>query len=183
MNKALSAVILSMVAITGTAFVQAADSGHKDDGTIVAPSDLKDGETKVITDDDRKVTIKRHGDRTEIEVENDGGKNKHVTVIETDGDGQAGNHRHVIIDGKDIDTMVSTRLRGLQAFQHGTWYVCPKDHAMLHIAGKGDGSEAAGATYKCPVDGTTMEKRKGQGFGFLFDSNAFRFDDRDDDND
>ena len=28
-------------------------------------------------------------------------------------------------------------------------------------------------SFKCPIDGTTMEKRKGHGFGFFFDDDSF----------
>ncbi len=52
-----------------------------------------------------------------------------------------------------------------------TWFVCPKDHTMLRVP-KGEEDR----TYKCPVDGTTMEKRKTHGFSFFFDDNDFEME-------
>lgn len=53
-----------------------------------------------------------------------------------------------------------------------TFFVCPKDHTMLRVP-----DEKSGETFKCPVDGSTMEKRKGRGFAFFFDDDAFDYND------
>ena len=48
-----------------------------------------------------------------------------------------------------------------------TWYVCPNDHATLQVP---EGKESG--TFKCPIDGTTMEKRKGHGLSLFFDDDS-----------
>ena len=45
-----------------------------------------------------------------------------------------------------------------------TWFVCAKDHTMLRVP-----EEKAEQTFKCPVDGTAMEKKKGRGMALFFD--------------
>src|SRR5207245_2719937 len=68
----------------------------------------------------------------------------------------------VMIDGMELPS------RTFPGARMQTWFVCPKDHTMLRVpAGKEN------ETFKCPVDGTTMEKRKGRGFGFFFDDDLF----------
>jgi len=58
-------------------------------------------------------------------------------------------HRRLLLDGVPA-------LRGMTE----TWYVCPKDHTIVRIPkSKADDD----ATYKCPLDGSPLEKRKGRG--------------------
>lgn len=64
-------------------------------------------------------------------------------------------HRRILLDGVPA-------LRGLSE----TWYVCPKDHTMVRIPkSKADDD----ATYKCPLDGSPLEKRKGRGVLFMIE--------------
>ena len=122
------------------------------DSTItVRPSDLKDGETKTFKEHGKKFIFKRDGDVT------------HLTIV----DGGT-----IRIDDETVlrrPLMVMPRVR--PQIPHQTWFECPKDHTILRVPeGKED------ATYKCPVDGTTMEKRKGRGFAFFFNDDDFNFD-------
>ena len=45
-----------------------------------------------------------------------------------------------------------------------SWFVCPKDHTMLRVP-----EDKADQTWKCPVDGTEMEKKKARAFAFFED--------------
>lgn len=164
----------------------------------VSPNDMKDGETKTLVDDGKTIKVVRHGDDLEFTIEG-GGKTKHVTIVngangevrmmrelsERDRRARAGRdypddgkphprrivvagpgHEDVIIDGKPLDEYLRQTIP--HHLRAGTVYTCPKDHATLRVPdGKDD------ATYKCPVDGTTMEKRKGTGFSFFFDDDVF----------
>lgn len=145
----------------------------------VTPSDMKDGDVKTFTDDGKTITIKRDGDTTNIKIEG-AGETKTLAITKADGtirivrdgeDGRAmifGPDRHrIVINGHALDTME------LPKFKHPgtvTFYVCPKDHTTLHVP---SGSAKDDATFKCPVDGTTMEKRKTHGFSFFFDDDTF----------
>ena len=67
-------------------------------------------------------------------------------------------------------------------------FVCPTCTGTLQVADEAAGrvircggcqtmlrvpEEKSDDTFKCPVDGTTMEKRKGRGFAFFFDDDVF----------
>lgn len=146
----------------------------------ITPSDMKDGEVKTFTDDGRTITIKRDGDTTNVRIEG-AGETKTLSItkgdggirIMRDGDGMrsmviAPGRRHIVLNGSPLETMDLPRMR--QAGRM-TFFVCPKDHSTLHVPDAKDD-----ATYKCPVDGTTMEKRKGHGFSFSFDDDSFDWD-------
>jgi hypothetical protein len=147
----------------------------------ISPSQMKDGETKTFTDDGRKVTVKRDGDTTHVTIEGANGT-KTLTItndgsdIHIDGfDGFDGGTRRKIVVGPDrprvmIDGFEYGDLPHKKLLPHKaqTWFVCPKDKTMLRVP-----EEKAGETFKCPVDGTTMEKRKGRGFAFFFDDELF----------
>ena len=117
------------------------------DSTItVRPSDIKDGETKTFKEHGKTFIFKRDGDVT------------HLTIV----------------DGGTIKIDDETFRRPLMIkpnFPHQTWFECPKDHAILRVP---EGKE--NETFKCPIDGTTMEKRKGRGFAFFFNGDVFNFD-------
>ena len=172
---ALYAVVLSFLVVGAFAATRLS----------INPSEMKDGETKTFTDDGRKITVHRDGDTTHVTIEGANGT-KTLTITNDDGeiliDGFDGSRRKVIA-GPDrprilIDDMdfKDFNFKGLDDFpRHGlmprkaqTWFVCPKDHTVLRVPeDKGD------QTFKCPVDGTTMEKRKGRGFAFFFDDDVF----------
>jgi biopolymer transport protein ExbD len=144
----------------------------------INPSEMKDGETKTFTDDDRKVTVKRDGDTThvtiegakgtrtlsitsaggDIRIERDGTERRKIVI---DGDRRP----RVLIDGMDVMHFAPHEMLPRKA---QTWFVCPKDKAMLRVP-----EEKADESFKCPIDGTTMEKKKGRGFAFFFDDGAF----------
>ena len=124
------------------------------DSTItVRPSDMKDGETKIFKKNGKKFIFKRDGEVT------------HLTIVD------GGTLR---IDDESFNRpMVIPPMPHIRPnFPHQTWFECPKDHAILRVPeGKDD------QTFKCPIDGTTMEKRKGRGFAFFMDDDVFNFDD------
>jgi hypothetical protein len=154
----------------------------------INPSDMKNGETKTFTDDGRKVTVHRDGDTMHVTIEGANGT-RSLSITNDDGaihiDGFDGKRKTFIVgpdgafnfDGKEFTIPDFKEFKGLDTLpRHGlmpkkaqTWFVCPKDHTMLRVPDdKVDDKE-----FKCPVDGTTMEKRKGRGFAFFFDDDMF----------
>ena len=134
---------------------------------------MKNGETKTFTDDGNSITLRRDGDSMSVKIEGAGGM-KSLTILKADG-------RITIDRGKHKLTIIGPdRFQAFDALPHGmaqfgrtqTWFVCPKDHATLRVP-----DAKAGDTFKCPVDGTTMEKRKGHGFSFFFDDDFIRSED------
>jgi hypothetical protein len=129
----------------------------------------KSGETKTIVDDGKTIRITRDGDRMKIVVETDGKKSKEITVEGDDDDDdfdfdvpRHGHSRHIIINGRPLSEILDIpMMRG----RHDAWFVCPKDHAMLRVPEPKEGN-----TFKCPVDGTKMEKRKAPAFSVFFDN-------------
>ena len=139
----------------------------------VKPSDVKQGETKTIVDDGKTVRITRDGDRLKIVV--DHGDRKREITIEGDGDDdddfdfdvpRHGHPRRIIINGRSLDDLLDVPM--LRGHHDDSWFVCPKDKAMLRVPEPKDGD-----SFKCPVDGTTMEKRKAPAFTFFFDQDSF----------
>ena len=148
---------------------------------VIDPSDMKDGEKKTITDDGRKITVERDGNTTNVAIEG-ADKTEKLTITRDgnqirigriDADGATSrsfvfgpDRRKIVIDGvplMDFDGYRTHVLRPRTNKVH-TYFVCPKDETTLRVP---DGKEDA--TYKCPIDGTTMEKKKGRGFTFFFD--------------
>jgi hypothetical protein len=185
MKRYAMVAVLLCVVLAGAAFVYAAEWGSSSRLTV-SPSDMKDGETKTLVDGDNTITVKRSGDTLDVRIEG-AGKTRHVTIVrggdgeirvERSGAGHDGMHTWVVgpdrprvmIDGFDFATP-GTRLLPRSAGSQ-TWFVCPKDHAMLRVP-----DDKKDDTFKCPVDGTTMEKRKGRGFAFFFDDHELRTDD------
>jgi hypothetical protein len=131
----------------------------------VTPQEMKSGDTKTFTDDGSTITLRRDGDSIDVKIEG-AGSTKSLTITRADGDitiDRDGSKRVIVIgpDRFQFNTMpqVMPKIGKAQ-----TWYVCPKDHTMLRVP---DGKESD--TFKCPLDGTTMEKRKGKGLTFFFD--------------
>jgi hypothetical protein len=176
--------VLLLVLVAGVAIVYAAETGSSSRLTV-SPSDMKDGETKTLVDGDNTITVKRNGDTINVKIEG-AGKTRTVTIVrggdrtirvERDGGGKehtwvVGPDRpRVMIDGMDLFSP------GVHVLPHigpnaQTWFICPKDHTMLRVP-----DDKKDESFKCPVDGTTMEKRKGRGFGFFFDDHEFRSED------
>jgi hypothetical protein len=167
---ALFAVLLSFV-VAGAAFVSAEESQHGSTKLTIEPSQMTDGETKTLVDGDKTITVKKSGDSVDIKIEG-AGKTRTITLnnsggnisIFKGGDGMAYKMMpampKVLIDREIAGAM--PRFEQMERAQ--TWFVCPKDHTMLRVPeGKADQS------WKCPVDGTEMEKKKGRGFALFFD--------------
>ena len=133
----------------------------------VNPSEMRDGETKTVMDDGRTITVRREGDTTRIEIEGAGQTEK--LSITRDGDririGRHGDSRSIIIGPGLVERL--PLLRPIPGAKSQTFFVCPKDQSMLRVP-----EEKAGEAYRCPVDGTTMEKRRGRGFTLFFDDSA-----------
>jgi hypothetical protein len=133
----------------------------------INPSEMKSGESKTLVDGRNTITVRRDGDDVNIKIEG-AGATQSLTItrsgdkfrIERDGMG-------LIIPPKFLFDDAMPRLREKKMLKQ-TWFVCPKDKTMLRVpAGKED------RTYKCPVDGTSMERRKTHGFSFFFDDDEF----------
>jgi hypothetical protein len=182
MKRYAIVAVLLCVLVAGAAIVYAAEAGSSS-RLEISPSQMKDGETKTLVDGDNTITVKRNGDSIDVKIEG-AGKTRSVTIVRG-GDGTvrversghdgmhtwvAGPDRpRVMIEGMDFGPGMRVLPRGASA---QTWFVCPKDHTMLRVpADKKDDS------FKCPVDGTTMEKRKGPGFSFFFDDHDLHVDD------
>ena len=135
---------------------------------------MKSGETKTFTDDGNTITLRRDGDSMSIKIEG-AGNTRSLTITKADGaiTIDRGTRHKLMIVGPDHFQTFDTLPHGMPQFGHTqTWFVCPKDHTMLRVPdGKEDDS------FKCPVDGTAMEKRKGHGFSFFFDDDFFRSED------
>jgi hypothetical protein len=154
--------LIALAALVFTAVAYARSSGSS---ITVTPQEMKNGDTKTFTDDGTTITLRRDGDSIDVKIDG-AGDAKHLTITRADGD--------ITIDRDGIKRMI---VIGPDRFQFNTvphampkiaksqtWYVCPKDHTMMRVP-EGKDSD----TFKCPVDGTTMEKRKGHGFTFFFD--------------
>lgn len=171
----MAVVAVALLAFVGVILARSSSS------VVVKPSEMKNGETKTFTDDGKTITIRREGDATHIKIEG-AGETPSLTItkegagsirIDRDGEHLKGfvigpERRRIIIDGMPLDDLRVPQMRVFPRRNTQTWYVCPKDHTMLRVP---DGKE--GQTYKCPVDGTTMEKRRGHGFSFFFDDDLF----------
>jgi hypothetical protein len=140
-------VALGLAALAGLGTL-----AHADSTIVVKPSDLKPGDTKTITDDGNTITITREGGSTVIRI------------------GRDGDHPRALVLGPDRHKILIDRFPEIPRTQ--SWFVCPKDHTMMRVP-----KDKADQTFKCPVDGTTMEKRKGHGFTFFFDDNFFDSED------
>ena len=174
--------ILGLIIVAGAVAVDAGDR-HSSSRLTINPSEMKDGESKTFTDDGRTVTVRRDGDTTKVTIEGaEGTKTLSITSdgseVRIDRDGAIkrrivigdSDRPRIYIDGKDMDFKGLESLPRHEMFQRKaqTWFVCPKDKTMLRVP-----DEKADDTFKCPVDGTTMEKRKGRGFAFFFDDGLF----------
>ena len=131
----------------------------------IEPSQMKDGETKTLVDGDKTITVHKNGDNLDIKIEG-AGKTKTITL------NNAGGNISIFKDGDGFAFRTIPGAPRVLLDEHfekmgpraQTWFVCPKDHTMLRVP-----DDKADQTFTCPVDGTTMEKKKGRGFAFFFD--------------
>lgn len=149
----------------------------------IEPSDMRDGDKKTFTDNGRTITVTREGNTTHVQI-TDADKTEKLTITREGGRVRIGridseglqsftigpDRRKIIIDGVPL-----TEFEGLPRFREQlpkkevqSWFVCPKDKTMLRVP---EGKEEQ--TFKCPLDGTPMEKRKGRGFTLFFDDSIF----------
>jgi len=139
----------------------------------VTPSTMKDGETKVLTDDGTTIKVTREGDSTNIKI--DGAHGSRTITVTHGGDGDItinrnGHRFHIETPDVVVPQVPPVRMRRLRESHLGTIYVCPKDGTTLRIP---DGDKKELKDFKCPVDGTPMEKKTGHGFAFYFDDSDF----------
>jgi hypothetical protein len=165
MKRIALLAVLALLLVAGAAFVYAEES-HGSTKLTIEPSQMKDGETKTLVDGDKTITVKKAGDSVDIKIEG-AGKTRTITL-----NNSGGNISIFKGDGMAYKMMpampkvlIDREMPRFEQMEHAqTWFVCPKDHTMLRVPeGKADQS------WKCPVDGTEMEKRKGRGFAFFFD--------------
>jgi len=149
----------------GLIFIGAAAMAAEEDSSslTIRPSQMKDGETKTFIDDGKKITVRRDGDALKIEVDG-ADETKRLTIVKTgegditiDRDGERRGFRIQTPGGRlMIDGLPQP---GRRQLANENWFVCPKDGTMVRVP---EGKEKE--TYRCPVDGTTLEKKKGRGF-------------------
>lgn len=164
---------MKRIAIVGALLLIVAVVVYAATSITVNPSQMKNGETKTLVDGSNTITVSRDGNDVHIKIE--GGANTRSLTVNRAEDGTIRIDREgpramilapggprVMIDGMDLPS------RPFGGARMQMWFVCPKDHTMLRVpAGKEN------ETFKCPVDGTTMERRKGRRFGFFFDDDSF----------
>lgn len=136
----------------------------------IDPSEMKSGESKKLVDGDKTVIVTKDGEELVVKIEG-AGKTKKVTITR-DGDGirieRDGKLRTWTVPPMPPGEMFNLP-EGARAFRFRnaakhTVFVCPKDHATLRVP-----SDKLDESYKCPIDGTVMEKKKATGFEFFFD--------------
>ncbi len=164
--------LASLLLLGITAIAYARSSGSS---ITVTPSEMKDGETKTLTDDGRTITLRRDGDTIQMKVEG-AGETRSLTITKGDGTitiDRDGVHLRTIVIGPDRFEAFHGAMPHIlpHTGRTQTWYVCPKDHATLRVP---EGKESD--SFKCPIDGTTMEKRKGHGFSMFFEDDSFEND-------
>lgn len=138
----------------------------------ISPSDMKDGETKTLVDGDATITLKRSGDNLDVNIQG-AGKTQHVVIKRDDGTiviERNGVRRKIEMPDMEIPRFEMPPMPKLvmpeppMRHMRQTWFVCPKDHTMLRVP-----TDKSNESYKCPVDGTKMEKRRGAAFEFFWD--------------
>jgi len=158
--------VLALLLVAGAAFVYA-DESHGSTKLTIEPSQMKDGETKTLVDGDKTITVHKTGDGLDIKIEG-AGKTRTITLNNSGGnisifrDGTGFHQFSFPAEPRVLIDREMPRFEHMQKAQ--TWFVCPKDKTMLRVP-----EDKADQSWKCPVDGTQMEKRKGHGFAFFFD--------------
>jgi hypothetical protein len=149
---------------------------------VIEPKDMKDGEKKTVIDDGRTITVERDGDTTHVTIEG-ADKTEKLTITRDGNEVRIGrlqdgvtksfvigpDRPKITIDGVPLGDFDGVPLvRPLRPNKMHTYFVCPKDKTQLRVP-----EEKDDATYKCPVDGTVMEKKRGRGFTFYYDDQVF----------
>ena len=166
MKRIALLAVLALLLVAGAAFVYAEES-HGSTKLTIEPSQMKDGETKTLVDGDKTITVKKAGDSVDIKIEG-AGKTRTITLNNSGGNisifkGDGLGFRS--ITGVEPKILIDRELpRFEQMGRSLSWFVCPKDHTMLRVP-----EDKADQTWKCPVDGTTMEKKKARAFAFFED--------------
>lgn len=164
MRRISTAVACAIVVVAGALYAQSSST------LTVRPSEMREGETKTVTDDDRSITIRREGNTTHVRI--DGAESTEQLTITRDGDririGRSGREgsKSFVIDGLPLRDLENPRRQKSERTWQ-TFFVCPKDQTTLRVP-----EDKAGQTFRCPIDGTNMEKRKGRGFTFFFDDSS-----------
>ena len=177
MKRLWTSLLCAFVLAIGAAAALYADSSSQ---LSIDPSEMRDGETKSITDDGRTITVRREGNTTHIRI--DGADKIGKLTITRDGNRiRIGHHgelgvlgedmtviaprtgKKIVIDGMPLGEMIP-RFRSFTPREMSTFYVCPNDKTTLRVP-----EAKENATFKCPVDGAEMQKKKGRGFTFFFD--------------
>ncbi len=132
----------------------------------INPSEMKSGESKKLVDGDKTVTVTRSGDAIDVRIDGAGASSR-LTISRSGGGafhiGREGSSRTWVMPPGAVFGAPDVRSFRFRNTTKQTWFVCPKDHTMLRVP---EGNEDD--SFKCPVDGTQMEKRKGSGFAFYF---------------
>ena len=142
------------------------------------PSEMKEGETKTFTDDGKTITVRRDGNTTTVRIDQSD-KTERLTITREGGrlriaHGDSSGlrsfvvgpeRRQITVDGFDLEKI--PRFRSIPR-EASTYFVCPKDKTTLRVP---EAKEEQ--SFKCPLDGSTMEKRKGRGFTLFFDDHTF----------
>jgi hypothetical protein len=134
----------------------------------INPDEMKNGETKTLTDNGTTIKVTRNGDAMDIKIEG-AGESRTITVTRS-GDGDINinrNGRRFRIVTPDV-VVPPIHVPNFREHRAGTLFVCPKDGTTLRVP-----EDKKDDTFKCPVDGTTMDKKKGRGFVFSFDDKTF----------
>jgi hypothetical protein len=171
---------LLAIACATVLIATAAHAGNSSSTLTVKPSEMKDGETKTIVEDGKTITVRRDGDTTHVKIEGAGTtealtitrEEGQITIGREEGGGRrtlvVGPERErIVIRGLDLDELDMPRFRALPERGPQTFFVCPKDKTTLRVPKENSEQE-----FKCPVDGTPMERRKGHGFTFYFDDSS-----------
>lgn len=142
---------------------------------------LADGGTEARSEGSRRVTVEKDGAKTIVTVHE--GARVDTVVMERHGNrtrvtrGDNGKPRPflamdrpaVIVDGIDLEPFLTGAVgepleivqpppRRAPVVAGPSFYVCPKDAAMLRVV-----NAPRNATYHCPVDGTEMKESIGRG--------------------
>lgn len=142
---------------------------------VVRPSSMKQGEMKAMVDDGRKISIERRDNTVEVVIEGAAAldrlevtsEDREIRVVRGGESGSSDNERKVTVIGPG-GTGISIGLPGEKRDDgrgneksDEAWYVCPRDSALLKVS-----AATEKTIFRCPVDGTPMERRKGRAYSF-----------------
>lgn len=141
---------------------------------VVRPSSMKQGEMKAMVDDGRKISIERRDNTLEVLIEGAAAldrlevtrEGREIRVVRGES-GPSEDERKVTVIGPGgtgisigLPTSKDRKDEGKGSEKSDEiWYVCPKDSALLKVP---EATEKS--TFRCPIDGTPMERRKGRAF-------------------